>query len=95
MSLFGPYSITLHVFTEFKGLQASPLHRFGNFLRGDLNLMDVSNIFFRGARRGGGRFFIENPRRGVSRRERGRGAGRVSAANWGFGGGKAKIFFRG
>ena len=45
---------------------------------------------------GGSRFFIENPRRGVSRRERGRAAGRVSAANWEFGeGGGLNIFLRG
>ena len=44
---------------------------------------------------GGGLIFIENPRRGVSRRERGRGAGRVSAANWGIGGRGAKYSFRG
>ena len=37
----------------------------------------------------GGRFSIENARRGVSRRGRGegRGAGRVSAENWRMGGG--------
>ena len=45
---------------------------------------------------GGGRFFIENPRRGVSTRGWGRGAGRVSAANRGIGGGGgAKYFFSG
>ena len=44
---------------------------------------------------GGVRFFIENPRRGVPRRERGRGAGRVSAENWGICGGGLNIFFRG
>ena len=64
--------------------------------------MDVSDFFFfllgegegeseaPGREGGGDRFFIENPRRGggASRRGRGRGAGRVSAANWGnFGGG--------
>ena len=40
---------------------------------------------------------IENPRRaGVSRRGRGRGAGRVSAPNWGFlGGGGPNIFLSG
>ena len=42
---------------------------------------------------GEGSIFIENHRRGVSERERGRGAGRVSAANWGFGGGGLNIFF--
>ena len=48
---------------------------------------------------GGIVFVIENPRRGggCSRRGRGRGAGRVSAANWGiFGGGgreRLNIFF--
>ena len=36
---------------------------------------------------GGGSIFIENPREGVSRRGGAEGAGRVSAANWGFGGG--------
>ena len=42
---------------------------------------------------GGGRFFIENPRRGgVSRSRRGCEAGRVSAANWGiFGGGGRNV----
>ena len=39
---------------------------------------------------GGSRFLIENPRRGVSRRGRARGARRVSAANWGIAGGGAK-----
>ena len=50
----------------------------------------------RGAGRGGGRFFIENPRRGVSRAGGGgaRGAGRVFAGNVG-GGGGLNIFFRG
>ena len=41
--------------------------------------------------------FIENPRRGGGGRpeERGRGAGRVSAANWGiWGGGGVNIFFQ-
>ena len=42
---------------------------------------------------GGARFFYENSRRGgVSRRGRGRGAGRVSAANWGRGGGLTFFF---
>ena len=41
---------------------------------------------------GGGPIFIGNPKRGVFRRERGRGAGRVSAANWGIGGGGLNIF---
>ena len=45
--------------------------------------------------RGGCRFLIANPRRGVSRRRRGRGAGSVFAANWGIGGGAAKCFFLG
>ena len=50
------------------------------------------------AGRGGGwgRFFIENPRRGGGFSRRGRGAGRVSAANWGIlrgGCGGAKYFF--
>ena len=50
----------------------------------------------RGARGGGLAFFTENPRRGgVSRRGRGRGAGRVSASNWGIWGGGLNIFFRG
>ena len=45
---------------------------------------------------GGVRFFFEIPRRGVSRRERGRGVGRVSAENWGIrGGGGLNIFFWG
>ena len=49
----------------------------------------------RGAGRGGGRLLIENPRRGVSRKGRGRGARRVSAANWEIarGGGGLNIFF--
>ena len=58
--------------------------------------MDVSDFFFpawgggKGSpeRRGGGSVFIENPGGGGgSRRGRGRGAGRVSAVNWGIGGG--------
>ena len=65
---------------------------------------DIFNFVFSGSWKGepeapggggGDRFFIENPRRGVSRRERGRGAGRVSAANWGLGGGGAKSCFSG
>ena len=47
---------------------------------------------------GGGLFFIENPRGGGWGRERGRGARRVSAANWGIflgGGGGLNFFFRG
>ena len=43
---------------------------------------------------GGGWFFLENPRRGLSRRRRGRGAGRVPAVNCG-GGVGAKYFFSG
>ena len=45
----------------------------------------------------GDRFLIENPRGGgVSARGRGRGAGRLSAANWFlFWGGGLNIFFRG
>ena len=71
-------------------------------------LVDVSDIFcffscsgrgkgeFEAPGREGVRFLIENPRRGVSRRERVQGAGRVSAANLGFlGGGGAKYFFSG
>ena len=67
------------------------------------DLVDVSDFFsfcsvrgggVRGARRGGDRFFIENPRRrggGVSGRG---GAGRVSVANRGIlGGGGAKNLF--
>ena len=68
------------------------------------NLVDASDIFFllgqgegESEAPGGGRgdrFLIENPRRGGLQRRRGRGAGRVSAANWGiFGGGQ--IFFFG
>ena len=70
--------------------------------------MDVSDIFkffllgdgegpleSEAPRGGGASIFIENPRRGVSGRERGRGAGRVSAANWGIGGRGAKYFFSG
>ena len=47
--------------------------------------------------RGGGRFLLEIPggRGGFSRRGRGRGAGRVSATNWGIGGGGAKYFLLG
>ena len=48
---------------------------------------------------GGGRgsvFLLKNARRGVSRRGRGRWAGRVSVANWRIGGGGgAKYFFPG
>ena len=63
------------------------------------NLVDVSDIFIffllgegeggvRGARRRRDWFLMENPRRGGgSRRGRGRGAGRMSAANWRLGGG--------
>ena len=69
------------------------------------NLVDVSDIFFcffclgrgkgesEGAGGGGGSIFYENPSRGVSRRDRGRPAGRVSAANWGIGGGGGLNFF--
>ena len=71
------------------------------------NLVDVSDIFIffllgggergvRGAGRGGGRFFIENPRRGGLPGGWGRGArgaGRVFAGN--VGGGGAKYFFSG
>ena len=45
--------------------------------------------------RGEDRSFIENPRTGVSRTGRGRGAGRVSAANLRFGGGAKFFFFSG
>ena len=51
------------------------------------NLADVSDISFSawGGRGGVGvDFLLKIPEGGVSRR--GRGAGRVSAANWGFGG---------
>ena len=69
--------------------------------------MDVSDIFYffllgegewGSSRRqdGGDPFFIENPRRGGGGFRRDRGAGRVSAANWGIGGGGGlNIFFRG
>ena len=68
--------------------------------------MDVSDIFnfflLRGggrgspAKGGGGADFLLNPRRGVSRRERGRGGGRVSGRIGEFGGGGGlNIFFRG
>ena len=43
---------------------------------------------------GGGQVFIENPRRG-GEAGRGRGAGRVSAANWGIFWGGGLIFFSG
>ena len=49
-------------------------------------------------RRGGGdRFLLKLPGGGVSRRGRGRGAGRVSATNWGilWGGGANFFLFRG
>ena len=61
--------------------------------------MDVSDIFYffwlgeggeseaLGGEGGGNRFCIENPMRGVGFQERGRGAGRVSVANWGILGG--------
>ena len=44
---------------------------------------------------GGGRFFfkLKSQEEGVSRRGRGRGAGRESAANWGICGGGGLIFF--
>ena len=45
---------------------------------------------------GGGIFLLKIPGGGVSRRGRGRGAGRVSAVNWRiWGGGGAKYFFSG
>ena len=70
--------------------------------------MDVSNIFYfflleggeggvRGAGRGGKfGFLLKSQERGGGLQEGrgGRGAGRVSAANWGWGGG-AKYFFSG
>ena len=67
--------------------------------------MDVSDIFYffrleegeegvRGARGGGGRFFIKNPTRGGGF-PGGRGARIVSAATWRTGGGGAKYFFFG
>ena len=71
------------------------------------NLVDVSDFFFFCSGRGKGeseapggggcRFFIDNPRKRVFRRERGRGGGRVSAANRGIlgGGGGLNIFFSG
>ena len=52
----------------------------------------------RGARSGGGgdRIFIENPRRGgVSRRGKGRGAGRVELGKFFWGGGGLMVFFFG
>ena len=59
-------------------------------LRPWTNLVDVSdifNFFFCSGREKGESeapgFLIENPRRGGSPGKRGRGAGRVSAANWG------------
>ena len=63
-------------------------------------LVDVSDIFYffssGGGRvgRGGRSIFIEIPRRGGGFEE-GRGAGKVSAANWGIWGGGAKYFFSG
>ena len=69
--------------------------RFGYFL---FFLLGEGEGEVRGGReRGGvGRLLKENPRRGVSRGGRGRGAGRVSAANWGIaGGGGAKYFLGG
>ena len=73
-----------------------------------LILADASDIFYfffcSGRGKGeseaagrGVRFFIENPRRGGGVSRRGRGAGRVSVANWGFwerGGGAKYFFFR-
>ena len=71
------------------------------------DLVDVSEFFVfpawggeggvRGAGGGGSVFLLEIPGGGgVSKRGRGRGAARVSAANWGFfGGGDLNIFFRG
>ena len=63
-----------------------------------VDVSDIFNFFCSGRRKGeseasggGGSIFIENPRRGggIFSREggRGRGAGRVSAANWGIWGG--------
>ena len=50
----------------------------------------------RGAGSGGGRLFMENPRKGGGlQKGRGRGAGSVSAADWGIGWGGAKYFFSG
>ena len=43
----------------------------------------------------GGRFFIENPKWGVSRGERGRGGGRVSGRIGEFGGPGGEILFFG
>ena len=71
-----------------------------------LFLVDVSDFFFFSGRGGiggsprrqgaGGSVFIENPRRGGgSRSGRGRGAGRVSAANWGILGGGLNSSFSG
>ena len=70
-------------------------------------LLDVSDIFYffsaRGGEResprrregGGGVDFIEISKGALSRRGRGQGPGKVSAANWGIGGGGLNIFFRG
>ena len=71
-------------------------------------MADVSDIFYFFSARGGGRgsprppgggvveFLLKIPEGGGISRRRGRGAGRVSAANWGFwGGGGAKYFFSG
>ena len=69
-----------------------------------LDSVDVSDLFYFSAR-GGGRgsprhregggsvFLLKNARRGVSRKGSGRGAGRVSAANCGIGGGLNFFFF--
>ena len=75
----------------------------GNAFPALVDVLDIFYLFFCSGRgKGeseapggrGGRFFIENTRRGggVSRRESGRGAGRVSAANWGIGGGATYLF---
>ena len=61
-------------------------------------LVDISDIFYFFSARGGvggsprhsgggGSVFIQNPTRGGVSRGRGRGAGRVNAANWGIWGG--------
>ena len=65
--------------------------RFGYFL---FFLLGEGEGGVRGPGGGWGSVSYWNPRRGVSRRGKGRRAGRVSAANWGIaGGGGANIFF--
>ena len=96
----------MHMHAEGEKPRATKRHRTHrpDFIISEYNLMDVSDIFYVFSARGGGsgsprrqegevRFSTANPRRWVSRRERGRGAGRVSAANCVKGGGSKLFFF--